>query len=201
MMKTIPLFSTPFSFEKNVFTATEEEINYIKSLEYKEGEEVKVSKNSFILADNKLFRIKQTILNKTYEYKNNILEINNDIILTQSWSTINYTNSKHHQHNHENTFISCVLYLKANKVKFILKREKSVLQDGFNFSYLVNNHNIFNSSTWEIEVDSGDMIFFPGWIHHCSGKNIDKEEKILVGANFFLKGKIGEYLNTNLIYI
>jgi hypothetical protein len=200
-MITIPVFSVPFSFEKNVFKATEEEINYIKSLDYFNNGDVKISKDSFILTHSKLFKIKEIILNKTYEYKNNILSINNDIVLTQSWSTINYTNSKHHEHDHPNTFISCVLYLKANKVKFVLKKEKSILQEGFNFNYSINNYNVHNSSIWELEINSGDIIFFPGWIKHYSSENMDKEEKILIGANFFLKGKIGEYDKIDLIYL
>lgn len=202
-MITVPLFSIPFSFEKNVFNVSKEELDYIKSLNFKslDKNKVNVSEDSYILNNPKLHRIKKIILEKTIDYKNKVLEIGNEIDLTTSWATVNNKNSQHPQHSHYNTFISSVLYLQAKNVTFVLTRQKNIFQDAFYFNYKINNINLHNCSSFSLKVESGDIIFFPAWFHHYSTENLDEEDKVLIGANFFLKGEVGSYEGTDLIHI
>ena len=38
---------------------------------------------------------------------------------------------------------------------------------------------------------TGDIVLFPGHIRHGSVVNESKTPRIIIGANFFLKGKLG----------
>jgi len=43
------------------------------------------------------------------------------------------------------------------------------------------------------------LFFFPGHIRHGSTVNRLAEDRIVIGANFFIKGKLGSKLNVDLI--
>ena len=40
---------------------------------------------------------------------------------------------------------------------------------------------------------------FPGRLFHQTSPNKDTEDKVTLGANYFLKGEIGQYKDTDLI--
>ena len=107
----------------------------------------------------------------------------------------------HTTHDHPNTLFSCVLYVKADNSGITFYKEKSAIQEAFNFSFKIKKYNIYNSVTWNLPVNTGDIVIFPGQIKHSSFKNKNEEERIIVGANFFIKGEIGVKENVDRIVI
>lgn len=192
----------PIASENTTFLLNEKEKQIIKSLTYKEnGDKVKVSLSSNILEDKKLKRIKSFFLKKIKEYKENIIEIENTISLTQSWSTINIKGSHHHIHSHPNSFLSLVYYVDCdiNSGDFMVLKDKSSIQKGYNFNYTIKNFNEFNSDTWRFNTIPGQIIIFPGHLNHYSTPHLGDEDRIIIGANFFVEGILGEEDNTDLI--
>ena len=50
-------------------------------------------------------------------YIENIVEIKNKFVMTQSWSTITKKGESHHAHNHPNSMFSLVFYVSSEGKK------------------------------------------------------------------------------------
>ena len=189
----INLKAIPIYYEKNSYQITQKELNFIKKIKYYEARErgLFISNSVSLLENKEVKGLKKFIIGKTESYVKKILEIKNKIYLTQSWSTLNKLNGYHSVHYHPNTFISLVYYAQAEAGGLYFDVRRSSLQDGFSFDYSVTNYNVYNSERWTIPIKSGDIVIFPGQICHGSAPNKSEEHRITMGANFFIKGKIG----------
>ena len=190
----LPFAGYPIYIIKSEFNLNDEELNFLKSLEYKEHPTkfLKISSNADILKLEHLKRLKEFIKESLNDYVSNVLEINNKISFCQSWSTIQNEGSHHPYHVHENHLFSCVYYAKAEKTELTFSISKSKIQDSFFFDYDIKNNNIFNSRAYTIPLKTGDIIFFPGHLGHETSLNKEKE-RIAVGASFFIEGKLGSH--------
>ena len=194
----IPFHALPISREETDFRLNKDEFNFIlNEIKYRDSKSysggVKLSKDENILEHQSMKRINKFIIDNVINFKNNTLQVEDDFIMTQSWTTINDKGNSHHQHNHPNTILSCVYYARASSGDFVIKTPNSRLQEGFNLSYKLKQQNIFNSNAWSCEVKDGVLIIFPGHLNHFSLPNENDESRIMIGANFFLK-KIREVL-------
>ena len=61
---------------------------------------------------------------------NNVLQIEDDFTMSQSWTTINNKGDSHHEHNHPNTILSCVYYAQADSGKGEGKNQLATLSYG-----------------------------------------------------------------------
>ena len=190
-MELINLKSIPIYRENVKFSLNKEELSLLKKLEFYKNNGFYITLSSEILNDVKFNRIKNFFNQKAEFYKNKILEIKNEIYLTQSWSTINKKGSFHHMHKHPNTFISVVYYISCDGGSLFFDLNKSQLEEGFNFEYNIKNYNSYNSTGYNLNVNSGDIVIFPGWLSHKSIINNSDTDKFLIGCNYFIKGQLG----------
>jgi len=200
--EVIQLYSTPLYHENTNFYLNPEELNFIFNIKYKTRDkenDVFISKSHNILNNKKLNRIKIFLNEKINFFIKNILEINNKVRLTQSWIAKTISNSKHHSHCHKGSFLSCVFYVNCKSGHFIINEHKSALQNGYNFDYNVIQYNSFNSEMFYREVKTNDLIIFPGHLTHETKINKSDEDRIIIGANYFLKDKIG--VEKNITYL
>tara|TARA_Y100001937_G_scaffold38546_1_gene54818 strand:+ start:982 stop:1629 length:648 start_codon:yes stop_codon:yes gene_type:complete len=203
----MPLHALPVFKEETNFVLTREEMEVILNQEYRVstgGESVKISTSDRILEDEKLLRVKFFILSRFNEYVDNVLQIENCFYVSQSWCAINGKGSSHHLHAHPNTILSCVYYANASHEsggELQLKMHRSRLQEGFYFSYEKKKPNIFNSHLTDIKVKTGDLVIFPGWVDHKSLPNQSDEERVIIGTNYFVTGKLGKHENKDYIEI
>ena len=160
-----------------------------------------VIKNVSLLKNKTLAPLKQFIIKKANEYIRDILEIKDQIYLVHSWSTINPTHAFHEPHEHPNAFISIVYYAQCIDGALRFHLITPSIREGFNFQYTVNKFNIYNSPTCDLLVHTGDIVLFPGHIRHGSVPNKSLTPRITIGANFFIKGKLGSEKNVSLITI
>ena len=82
-----------------------------------------------------------------------------------------------------------------------IKMPSSRIQEGYNLSYNVLQKNMFNSRIINLSVKTGDMVIFPGWCEHQALPNEDDAPRIILGTNYFVTGKFGDYDNKDLIDI
>jgi len=193
----------PIYLIKKEYNLSDEELNFIKSLEYKNHDSVqnlKLSINTDILQLTQLKKLKDFIKKSLDNYVQNVLEINNTFSFCQSWSTIQNKKGYHPPHTHRNQMISCVYYGKVKQTTLKFTLEKSKIEEAYYFDYSIKNNNVFNSSNFSINLESGDLIFFPGHMKHESSVN-DDNERIIVGSSFFIDGIIGSKNLTNRIDI
>jgi uncharacterized protein (TIGR02466 family) len=109
--------------------------------------------------------------------------------IIHSW--INYTGQGeyHHEHFHENSFISGVFYVKANKdIDSITFTNKS-----YNMIRLAtNNFNLFNSSSWKFNVGTGSLVLFPSSLVHLVNPVEYNDTRVSLAFNAFPVGEISD---------
>ena len=192
-VRTDHLNGVPIHFEKTSFRLTNDELNTIFGKSYYHPMSNNLTKTSFLLKDDKLSRIKSFLDERMNSYIENIVEINDKFIMTQSWSTTTKKSENHHSHNHPNAIFSLVFYVSSQGVESgnLVFNLDNRLREKYDFSFNVKNYNTFNSSTWEYEVNTGDLIIFPAWIYHETRENTSNEDRVIIGANYFVEGVIG----------
>jgi uncharacterized protein (TIGR02466 family) len=197
----INIFSTPLVIESKMYNIKDTELNYLKSLPLRKSENNSISENIFILENNNLSELTKMIDYYIKNYVSNVLEITNEVVRTQSWLAVSKKGQSHHQHEHPNTFISAVFYVDCKSGDLILKRQNSVIQDGFNFNYGIKQFNPSNCGKWTVPARTGDLVIFPGWVTHYTTENENDEDRIILGVNYFLKGTIGSEKSVDLLNI
>ena len=201
-MELINLKAIPIAYERNVYFLNKKELNVIKKTKYRKPDRGFYLSETTSLLDNKaLAPLKKFIIKKATEYTRNVLEIKDQIYLTQSWSTLNITNAFHIPHDHPNTFISLVYYAQCKEGSLRFHLSTTSIRECFNFQYTINKFNIYNSQNWTLPMKTGDIVLFPGHIRHSSLPNESLESRIIIGANFFIKGKLGLKENVNFLTI
>ena len=190
----IPFAGYPIFLIQSSFHLNDEELNFLRKLNYNDHDEIKdlkISSDTDVLRLNKLKKLKNFIKDCFNDYVSNVLQINNNFSFCQSWCTIQYKKAKHPKHSHPNHVISSVYYAKAKETSLNFYTDKSRIQEGFYFDYGIIEYNVFNSSSHTVPLKTGDIIFFPGHLNHESSIN-DDDERIIVGSSFFIDGKIGD---------
>ena len=195
-MNITNLKASPIVWYKEAFKPQKREIDFVKALPLKQlyNKDVTGTVDSYIFKNNKLKRLKDLALKCADQYVKEILEIDIDYYLTQSWASITSKNKNHHSHMHRNTLFGGVMYLQAERDKggeLMVDCGRSMLEEGFNFEYNIKNYNIYNSSRYKYPVGTGDIVIFPGWLSHYTLPNLSNEDRIAVGFDFFVKGDFG----------
>ena len=199
-MERLNLKAIPVAYDRNVYHLNKKELTVVKKTKYREPQNgFYLSETSSLLENKTLASLKKFIIEKAEEYTRDVLEIKDKIYLTQSWSTINNTNAFHKTHDHPNTFISLVYYAQCKEGAIRFHLYTSSIRECFNFRYTINKFNIYNSPDWSLLMKTGDIVLFPGHIHHSSSPHKSPEPRLIVGANFFLKGTLGSKEHVSLI--
>ena len=201
-MEFLNLNAIPIAYERSVYYLNKKELEVVKKTKYRKSKQgFYLSKTISLLENKTLASLKKFIIEKAEEYTRNVLEIKDQIYLTQSWSTINSSNASHPLHSHPNTFISVVYYAQCKSGALQFHLNTTSIRECFNFEYTIDKYNIYNSQLWTLLMKTGDIVLFPGHINHSSLPNESPESRIIVGANFFIKGKIGSKKEISLITI
>jgi len=170
-----------------------EELNYIKSLEHKLNEKsqteyAKQSTNTFLLDEPELASIREFIEAYLKFYVHNVLECTDELVITQAWSNICEKGKKHHEHVHPNSIVSGVFYFQINEnlppIEFRNPNTHS-------FNLNIQKQNNFNSATFLLPLNSGELILFPSNLTHSVPENKADLPRISLAFNTFAKNSLG----------
>ena len=206
-METLNLKAIPICYKKNAYYLSPKEFNIIKNIKYinhgtADENIASISEGDKTLLNTRgLDKLKKFIVQQAEDYAKNVLQIKDKIYLTQSWSTFCKPNATHHCHNHPNTFISVVYYVQCEKGLLCFDVRRSTIQENLNFEYTVDKYNIYNSQSWDLPVETGQIVLFPGHIFHMPRPNPSPTPKILIGGNFFIKGALGSHKSVSFLKI
>lgn len=199
----IVLFPTPVFFKNIEIKLNKNQIELIDEIENKESYNNpgnKTSKNEYIL-DLEIFKNIKEILNSYVEnYFYSILKINNIVkpYITQSWLNFTEEQQFHHSHCHSNSLISGVYYLNASENYDNITFHKGVYEQ---LQLPKNEYNIFNSTSWTLNVKTGDLILFPSQVSHEVNSKNGKNKRVSLAFNVFIKGKLGEENKANTLVL
>ena len=178
-------------------TLNSKELEFLKNIKWVQNNSNLISSNKHIFQDNRLNRLKNIFKEGADFYIKKILEIDYNLKLLNSWVTLNRKNDFHSIHDHSNVFLSICYYHQIYDGDLIFSSSKSLIQKGYNFDYNIINLNDFNTNIFSIKPKQGDIIIFPGWVFHETSPNKSKKERIMIGANYFIKNKMGSGAKVN----
>ena len=199
-MSVHSLFPIPLGIYNIGRELTFNELNYFDSLDSIQNIGNKTSINNRVLNSDKLFSINSFIKNKLEEFTEEVFcpQVNVSLKITQSWVNFSNLNNFHHQHIHLNSFISGVFYVKADReldsIVFYKQTQSSIYLEP-------KTHNDWNLPSLNVSVGTGDLIFFPSYLHHGVGKIDTDRKRISLSFNTFPEGKIGSELGLCLLSV
>lgn len=187
------LFPTTIYKNKINKNLTKSELDFIISQKSKIHKNIgnNSSNDSYILENKELINLKKQILNFVDDHTKNVLAVDTKKVtpyITQSWLNFTNVNEFHHLHNHTNSYLSGVFYIKAKKDVDKIFFEKDM-------NYLlhpeVTEFNLNNSDNWWLPVETGEIVLFSSKLKHYVEKVEKTDERISLAFNVFLKGTIG----------
>jgi uncharacterized protein (TIGR02466 family) len=185
------LFPTPIGQSNISRDFTNDELSFIKNQKKYKSVGNLVSIESNLLDKIEMFDIRNRIQGALDAYYNYIFnpKTKTEIYITQSWA--NYTNSGqfHHAHMHSNSYISGVLYIQTFKDDSIHFTRPNIQMP---FLYVEPiEQNLWNSQTWWIGTNSGELLLFPSTLVHEVRLRNNPGTRISISFNTFLRGDIG----------
>lgn len=108
--------------------------------------------------------------------------------ITQSWLNVSEPGQWHHKHEHPNSFVSGVFYVKADREKDRI----TFYQSGYRHILIkTEKFNLYNSLSWWVEVQTGDLLLFPSYLTH-EVMPVTGDSRISLSFNTFPIGCIGD---------
>lgn len=202
-VSVIPFCGYPICLIKTGKKLNKKELSFFDQLNIKRHKDVNLSltNSDNILNAKEFTNVKKYLLKFFNDYVNKVLEIENNFVMCNSWGTVQKKGDSHPIHGHKNAFFSSVYYIDAIDSSITFTIHKAKIQEGFYIDYKVKNFNYFNSSTWELKVESGDLIIFPGELAHYTNVNEKDYTRKIIGSSYFIKGKIGSVANYNSVIL
>ena len=180
----------PILQEEFPFSVSEEFLATVK-MDYKEANNNYFSKNNQILDLPELESLKTAVELKLKEFQTNVVCIEQELYITDSWIAETVSGGWHAVHNHPNSLFSGVIYLQTPSNSSIWFQYENNLFKWFNFQYTYTNRNEFNADSICVKVKEGDIVIFPSWLNHSVDINYNEKSRIILGFNTFVKGNFG----------
>jgi uncharacterized protein (TIGR02466 family) len=192
------LFPTPVMFGHLPREFTENELKFIDDLEMRENYTNNVSIDTYVLNNPELAGIREFIEEKINFFFQEMYKPKDDlsIYITQSWVNLTNPGETHHAHNHPNSFISGVFYIKASNKADAIQFHNQIRMPQIHVRSTIDHE--FNSQTWKYAVESKDIILFPSQLVHNVDQvapHEDRSARISLAFNTFLKGRLGDGYN------
>jgi uncharacterized protein (TIGR02466 family) len=112
----------------------------------------------------------------------------NEFQITTSWFTENEKNESSQWHNHNNCFLSGVLYLQTSKDC------GNIIFDDFSHNrnqLLVKEYNTLNCKQFACEPEDGLILFFPSELFHKVEENKSERTRYSLAFNVIPVGVVG----------
>ena len=160
-----------------------------------------ISRDSYVLDDPKLKKMKASFQSCVDHYCYEILKMDkhHKFYITQSSMNYNHKGTGHHFHFHPNSIISSVYYLQVPKVgapiTFYHSKQQSLFPQ-FEFNY--KEWNEFNSMSWWIPAIENSLLLFPSTLRHGVNDNTSDTPRISMSFNVWAEN-LGEPENLNEI--
>ena len=202
---SITMFQVPplmvFEYEGDI----NKDLEYISNIEYihHDGGLSSRSKSDYILDDNNLKELKQFCLDSVHEYVDEIVGLDDEIEIQQSWVNLHKHGQNLFEHHHPNSFISGVFYFASDQengspITFRSDLYKSnfyvqKLSDRVDTYYPSNAHYFQHPSI------PGQLLLFSSTVSHMVQANGSDTDRISLSFNTFPKLPFGNKDGLNVL--
>jgi len=189
-MNTHNLFPTAVTYFDFGSKLTDLELKFITEQETRNNDGNTTSINNNLFESAELAEIARFCEESLQQYFKEVYAPKHDVIpyITQSWANYTKKGQWHHKHEHSNSFISGVFYVQAQKDIDKIYFYKNGYQQ---IKLPTDNYNLYNSDSWWLGVETGQLILFPSHLTHMVQAVQTDETRISISFNTFLKGYIG----------
>jgi uncharacterized protein (TIGR02466 family) len=171
---------------ENVLTEKQKQIIFdIEEFKATGNSSVYISSTDCVLEHEELLDFKTFFKKHLDIYTSDILQLESNFEITDSWTARTPSNGSHHKHNHPNSIFSGVYYVNADAGDLVLEFDP-LYSKYFRFNYKIKQYNIYNSNAWDIPVKPGLLVLFPSYLQHFTRKNTGVDNRMIVGFNSFL---------------
>lgn len=156
-----------------------------------------VTVSRYVLRDKRLEPLLDMIQKEFDEFVYNRLGVSRDIefYMTNSWSIRHNPGDWAQEHDHKNSIISGVLYLKADEdsgdIHFLKPHWMSNIFPQM-FMVPFDNQNDISANTWTFRPQTGQLIFFPSNLPHSVDVSKSTDVRYVLAFNFFMRGTLGQ---------
>ena len=192
------LFPEPiFKYKLNNFKELNKHLsNYIYQLKDEDKDGLNRSNKGGWHSKNFKLGIKDSIQQRfALEVQKNILDVfknygwktnNVQIRIREMWAIINKNEDFNVLHSHPNCYLSAAYYVKAPKDcgKFEVECPNIIKK---NLYPEIERKNDLNITVVSIDIDEGDLLFFPSYLPHKVAINKSGEDRIVISFNIDVK--------------
>lgn len=179
-------------------------INYSKNCDYGPNTGNVTSRNTNVLSEPYFSDVLKFIGEQIFHFAHNIYMYDESKIqfyITQSWLNMTKKDEFHHIHNHSNSIISGVFYIKVEDTDQINFLDKSSNVFGANKTIELprkETQSPYNTDTFSMRVEEGDLLLFDSKIPHGVDK-LKTDLRISLSFNTFVKGEFGREENLTFL--
>jgi uncharacterized protein (TIGR02466 family) len=105
--------------------------------------------------------------------------------IIETWANKYPTGSFIDRHNHSPVPITVSFYLKKvnNSGNLCFINPLDTLLKHQPFTELTDRNNYHKLFNYEVDVNEGDVVMFPGWLNHETLVNNNADDRIIIGSN------------------
>ena len=199
-MNTHNLFPTAVTYFDFGSKLTDLELKFITEQETRNNDGNTTSINNNLFESAELAEVARFCEESVQQYFKEVYAPKHDVTpyITQSWANYTKKGQWHHKHEHPNSFISGVFYVQAQKDIDKIYFYKNGYQQ---IKLPTDNYNLYNSDSWWLGVETGQLILFPSHLTHMV-QTVEKDKtRISISFNTFLKGYIGNDLELTGLHL
>ena len=192
-----PLFPTVIYKKALAFELTQQELDAIYATDIYLQPLGNGTSNNVLLLNNPVFsRLKKICLQHAQIYYTDVMKYDYKLHMTNSWLNVTQEQQAHDLHNHNNSVLSGVLYIKTKD------STPSITFSRVNPPMLLNftstEPTFSNTLEWELPVEDNCIIIFPSQCFHYVKKNTTSNERISIAFNTFVNFSWHNEVSTDL---
>lgn len=191
-MIKINLFPTPIAIFK-LDELSDQEKKFLLNIKVREKNNEYLnniaSDDNYILDKPEVKNLKDKIQKCINNYKEEIMQCENELYITNSWVNFLKTGNRHAMHHHSNSMLSGVYFINVDKdmPNFTLQSSQTNL---WPLSWKRKKWTYENSLGEIILVENNMLILFPSTVWHSVDTNTSPNTRVSLSFNTFLKGDI-----------
>ena len=189
-----PLFAEPY-FVTNIADAiSPDQVKFIKSIKMIENQMNHISEELYLFNRPELKSIKVAVHEALATYAQEVMGVQHDLEVTQSWALMNPPGVGMHAHTHSNSLVSGSLYyapMPDPPGNMIFERTNGYRQ--IELAVNEGKQNVYNTPRNAVVPKHGDLVLFSSSILHFVEVNQSQQDRYSIAFNSFVRGKIGSF--------